>query len=114
MKTTFSYSYMIDNGGCYSDDGPEKITELFFSDSTEKEISIKDILSVDIPLKDKYWFICRKCELMKEQNQQIAIDVAEIVLPIYEKKYPDNKSPREAIEAAKLFIAGHISLASIN
>jgi hypothetical protein len=39
--------------------------------------------------------------LTKEQNVKYAIHAAEMVLPIYEKKYPDDMRPRQAIDAAK-------------
>ena len=35
-----------------------------------------------------------------------ACDCAERVLPIYEKEYPDDKRPREAIEAARRYAEG--------
>jgi hypothetical protein len=106
MKKTYSFNYMMDNCGCY---GKSKTAELFFSEN-KNDISIENILNSDIPLKDKYWFVVRKTELTKLEKQTIAIDVAEIVLPIYEKRYPNSKAPREAIEAAKQFLGGHISL----
>jgi len=37
----------------------------------------------------------------KKDSVSLAIFAAELVLPNFEKKYPDDKRPREAIEAAK-------------
>ena len=37
----------------------------------------------------------------REQNFKLAIYSAELVLPIFEKKYPKDNRPRKAIEAAK-------------
>ena len=45
------------------------------------------------------WFIVR-CMKYK-QYVSYAVYAAEQVIHIYEKKYPDDKRPREAIEAAK-------------
>jgi hypothetical protein len=45
-----------------------------------------------------------------EENQLIAIGVAEIVLVIYERKYPNNDVPRKAIQAAKDYLNGSMSL----
>jgi hypothetical protein len=45
------------------------------------------------------WTICRVFKY--KQRVQYAVFAAEQVIDIYEKKYPDNKKPREAIEAAK-------------
>ena len=39
------------------------------------------------------------------QRREIAIFAAEQVLPIFEKKYPDDARPRKAIEAAKAVLA---------
>lgn len=45
------------------------------------------------------WTICRLFSY--KQKIQYAVFAAESVIDIYEKKYPDDKRPREAIEAAK-------------
>jgi hypothetical protein len=42
--------------------------------------------------------------MTKEQNFQIAIFAAELVIDIFEKKYPNDPRPREAIEAAKRYL----------
>ena len=104
MQQTFTSEFMHANCGCYS---PGQLNARSFMQ--QPEITLSDIINSGIPLKDKYWFVCKKLAT-KEQNQQIAIHVAEIVLPIYEAKYPENKAPRKATEAAKLFITGHISI----
>lgn len=106
MQQSFTRSFMQDNYGCYTQN--QLNTCSFMKD----EILLTDIINSEIPLKDKYWFVCKKVAT-KEQNQQITIAVAEIVLPIYEKRYNDTR-PREAIEAAKQFIAGHITLEQLN
>jgi hypothetical protein len=108
MQQLFTKEFMLANAGCYVDE--DDTSKLMACSFMQKEaITLSDILHSKIPLKDKYWFVCRKLAT-KEQNQQIAITVAEIVLPIFEKRYPDDKRPREAIDSAKSFIAGHISL----
>lgn len=104
MQKTFTKKFMEDKCGCYDNNQLHKCSFMQL-----KTITLNSIINSEIPLKDKYWFVCRKVAT-KEQNQQIAIDVAEIVLPIYEKRYPEDKKPREAIEAAKQYLAGHISL----
>jgi len=92
------------NCGCYADT-PGKLEACSFMQNNP--VSLLDIVTSEILLIDKFWFVCKVAT--KEQTQQIAIDVAEMVLPIYEAKYPDDKRPRESVEAAKQFIAGHIS-----
>ena len=104
MKQEFTKEFMLNNCGCYSE---KDLMNCSFMNS--ENILLKSILESEIPLKDKYWFLCRKVA-DKKQNQEISIMVAEIVLPIFEKKYPDDKIPFEAIQAAKQYISGHISL----
>jgi len=104
MKKEFNKQYIVDNKGCYKS---EQVMNLSF---IKKEIiSINDIIESEISLKDKYWWVIRKCDLTLTQKQMIAIGVAEIVLEIYETKYPDNKVPREAIQAAKDYLAGSVT-----
>jgi hypothetical protein len=50
------------------------------------------------------WMLWHAGKLTKEQNVRIAIACAEHVLYIFEKKYPDNKRPRKAIEATKAWL----------
>jgi len=100
----YTYSFMQSNRGCYS---REKMEETVLKG--RKLINYEDFLDCDIPIKDKYWFVCIKLAT-KEQNQQIAIGVSEIVVDIYEKRYPNCKAPREAIQGAKDYIAGTISI----
>lgn len=48
------------------------------------------------------WTICRILNRM--QCIQYAVYVANLVLPIYEAEYPDDKRPRQAIAAAKKYL----------
>ena len=48
------------------------------------------------------WLICRL--MNKKQAVQYAIFAAEQVIDIYEGKYPNDKRPRNAIEAAKAYL----------
>ena len=98
MQTQFTKEFMATNCGCYSQ---EQLNNTSFMKL--EVITLDSILDSEIPLKDKYWFCCKKL-FTKEQNQQIAIGAAEIVLEIYEIKYPNNKSLREAIQAAKDYL----------
>lgn len=104
MQKIFTKDFLIDKKGCYDDSRLDKCSFMGV-----EPITIESILDSEIPLKDKYWFVCRKLAT-KEQNQQIAIDVALITIDIYEKKYPDNKAPRKAIEAAQAYLAGTITI----
>ena len=53
-------------------------------------------------LQEANWLIVRV--LAKEDNIRYAIYSAEQVLDIFEKKYPGDKRPRKAIEAAKKYL----------
>lgn len=101
---TFTHEFMKENCGCYD---INKLMSCSFMQSNP--VTLESIFRSEIPTKDKFWFYCKKVAT-REQNQKIAIDLAELVLPIYESKYPENKAPREAIEAAKLYIAGKLSI----
>ena len=51
--------------------------------------------------------IVRKLETWNERTARLfACDCAERVLPVYEKEYPDDKRPREAIETARRYAEG--------
>jgi hypothetical protein len=53
----------------------------------------------NITHEDKLWVAFR---LMPKENLRLAAaDIAELVLPIYEKAYPNDNRPRKAIEAAR-------------
>ena len=64
--------------------------------------SIENIFKIGLKQK-KYnylnWGICRL--LNRKKKLKYAIYAAEKVLPIFEKKYPNDDYPRKAIEAAK-------------
>ena len=107
MKQIFSKQFMIENKGCYSD---EQLMNCSFM--SNERITLKSILESEIPDTHKWWFVIRKLAT-KEQRKRIAIKLAEMVLPIYEKDYPDDKRPREGIKAAKDYLKGKISKAEL-
>jgi hypothetical protein len=103
MKTTFSKEFLLANHGCYTE---AKLLELL---GNRKSVKASTILKSSIPLKDKYWFFCYNVFSPKE-NKQIAIATAEAVLPLFEEKHPEDLRPRKAIEAAKGYLEGSVSL----
>jgi hypothetical protein len=104
MQQIFAHEFMHENKGCYS---REQLDGCSFMKGGA--VTLVRILESEIALRDKYWFICKKLATIAE-NQAIAIRVAEIVLPMYEARYPDVKAPRECIEAAKAFLLGTITV----
>jgi hypothetical protein len=99
----FTREFLLANHGCYTE---AKLLELL---GNRKSVKASTIIKSSIPLKDKYWFFCYNVFSPKE-NKQIAIAAAEAVLPLFEEKYPEDLRPRKAIEAAKGYLEGHISL----
>lgn len=93
----FTKDFMYSNSGCYEE---KKLNCCSFMKL--EIITLNDIVDSEIPLKDKFWFCCKKV-FNKKMNQAIAIAVAECVLPIYERIFPDNMQPRIAIIAAKSY-----------
>ena len=59
------------------------------------------------PVSDVIWALKATLEDSSEFSKQFAIACAEHVLHIFEEKYPEDKRPREALEAAK---AGKVTL----
>ena len=49
-----------------------------------------------------WWMLTRLLTI--EQNRQLAVFAAKEVLPIFEKKFPEDQRPRKAIEAAEKVI----------
>ena len=72
-----------------------------------KNITMKDILTSEVPPEDKLWLVLRNEFLTDAELQEIAIWCWEkIARPIWEKHYPDDKSPHNAIRAKKLWLKG--------
>jgi hypothetical protein len=67
MKTQFTQDYLVQNKGCYS---LEQVMALSFMQ--KPEFTLQDIVNSEIPLKDKFWFVTKKCDLAIRQNQDIS------------------------------------------
>jgi len=72
-------------------------------------IPLTDILDV-LGLNDALW--CLRCttENCDRMVRLFACDCAEHVLHIFEKEYPDDKRPRQAIETSRKYANGHATL----
>ena len=108
MKTTFTKNYILENRGCYT---LRDVNSLSFINKT---ITINDILSSEKSLKDKGWWVLRKCELTTKQKKAIVLSLAEIVLPIYEKKYPKDTRVGDCINSIKDFDKGKIAIIELH
>lgn len=51
-----------------------------------------------------FWILARIAPLTKEQSVSIAVDCAELELPKFEAAFPNDKRPRDAIQAAKTWL----------
>ena len=103
MKVLFSHDYILENKGCYN---AEQVEALPFDN---KEITLKKLFEF-LPIKDFCWFLCKKAELTKAQNQLFALSCATFVLPVYEKHYPEDSRVKECIQATKDYLEGNCSL----
>lgn len=106
MKNKWSVQDILDLNPCdeYTE---EKITELFKSVNCKKYITVEKLFKVNIPRNDFFWLILRPEFIPEKQLHQIAIWCAErIAIPIWEKYYPDDKRPQEAVRIKKLWLKG--------
>ncbi len=60
-------------------------------------------------LDDALWCLCSICPEYDKEVRLYAADCAERILYSYEAKYPDDKRPRLAIEAARQYARGKIT-----
>ena len=73
-----------------------------------KTEDVKEILTI---LSNHRWDWCRWLFvrlLNANQNRRLAIYCAELVLPIFESRFPCDKRPWEAIEASKKYLKDEI------
>ena len=112
MKKQFTKQSILGfkyNRGCYS---PEQVEKLSFIN--KDNISIHDIINSEIKLNDKFWFVKNKTNLTLDNKKQLTLILAEVVLEIYNKKYPDDKRVANCIQGIKDFNANIISREEFN
>ena len=89
----------LNSGACYTD---TQIKALF---GKRKTLTVKQIVALNIPDKDKVWALTRSHFLdTKEKAVRFAVFCAEQCIEHFEKRFPDDKRPRGAIEAAKAWL----------
>ena len=72
-----------------------------------KKMKLADALKLDIPDDHILWLILRPEFIAERKLHEIAIWCwEEIAKPIWEKEYPNDKRPHEAIRIKKLWIEG--------
>ena len=67
-----------------------------------------EILALDIPVDHRFWVLLREEIIPEKELHLLACEFAVAVLPIWEKAYPEDKRPRQAIEAKRKWVAGEI------
>lgn len=88
--------------------GRDRLTKLF---GRRKNVTALDILGCkSVPVKDRFWVVLRNHFLDDKALRLWAADCARHVLHFFAEKYPEDKRPREAIEAARRFARGEITL----
>ena len=77
----------------------------WFLENFKKETTLKKLIEGLIKAEKWSWseWLIQK-SVNQKQAIRVAIFSAELVIDIYEKKYPEDKRPRQAIEAAKAYL----------
>ena len=91
------------------EDGWKKLlNHLNKTQSDDEALELRTILESN-GLHDTIWAFCAVYGYDKE-IRLFASDCAELVLPIYEKEYPNDNRPRLAIQAARDYANGFITM----
>jgi hypothetical protein len=94
-------------------DGWEKLlNHLNKTQSDDEVLELRTILESN-GLNDTIWAF-RAVEGKDKEIRLFAADCAELALPIYEKHYPNDKRPRFAIQAARDYANGLITIEELD
>ena len=114
MKKKFSVQDILEFNPC-SGYTEERITELFKSVGCKKYITVDKLFKVNIPHQDFFWLILRNDFISEKELHMIAIWCFErIAQPIWEKYYPDDKRPQDAIKVKKLWLKGKATIEELD
>ncbi len=108
MKKKITTEFIMSHGPC-PDYPRSRIDQLIGSGKTPLQI-----LELDIPAKDRVWVMTRSGILTHSELVQFAINCAERVLEDFESRYPSDKRPLVAIEAAKKWLRNPTSANAAN
>ena len=101
MKTTLN---KIKNTGACSERYKVLLASLNKTEADDEPLLIRHILQSN-GLDDVLWAL-QTVEGKDRELRLFACDCAEMVLPIFERHYPDDKRPRNSIEVARRFAEG--------
>jgi len=92
------------------EDGWVKLNKFLGSDyGKDASVKFSQILESN-GLDDALWCLRSICPEHEKEVRLFAVDCAERVLPIYEKKYPNDSRVRDCIEATKKYLNDEITL----
>ena len=101
MIKTFTRDFILETGkGCY--DSVQAIALI----GNAEMITLDEVLHMDIPVIDKFWFISNISILTTKQHQLLALECAKVSLKIYEAQHPKDTRVRDCIAATEIFIEG--------
>ena len=108
MRLTTTLNRIRDCGPCMT--GWRKLLDYLGKDfDPDAEINLLTLLdSNDVP--DLLWTLRATVQDSRKVASRLAIEFAEQVLPIFEQRYPDDLRPRQAIQAARDYLDGKISV----
>ncbi len=79
-----------------------------------KTLNAINMLKLNISYDDRFWAVLREGMIPERTLHIFACDVAEHVLPVFEKAYPKDERPRKAIETKRLWLAGKATDEELN
>ena len=101
MLKNFTKEYFLSHRGCYDRNKMANIC------ATNKHETIQEFLNWDIPIKDKFYFVRNYTELTTKDKQFLSLMCAKVSLDIYEKKYTNDFTVRNCIQATEDFLNGN-------
>ena len=110
MKNKWSVQDILDFKPCdrYTEN---HIIDLFKSVGCKKYITLDKIVQLDISVDDLFWLILRPEFIPEKELHLFAIWCFEkIAQPIWEKYYPNDNRPQEAIRIKKLWLEGKATI----
>lgn len=110
IRATVTLNSIKANYPCQS--GWDAFLERFGSLDPDTPVPLLQCLESN-PVADVIWALRAVEQDISAVLPLIAADFAESVLPIFEERFPDDKRPRQAIEAARAFTRGEISLETL-
>ena len=108
MTTTVTLKQIRKHSPCQ--DGWEKLLKHKGKTKADNDpIKFSEILENN-GLDDALWCLRALPKEHRSKIRHLAADYAERALPIFEKTYPDDKRPREAIQGVRDYVEGKITL----